>query len=91
MGIMRTKNQGLLTDSTYDKPEINDGHYIELTDRCHVMASMFYDHIVEHPLAIEDEEIKRAAEHISEALYDFYQIVANKMFDNEENTKGESK
>ncbi len=81
MGIMRTKNQGVLKSSTTGKDEINDGHYLELTDRCHVMASMFYDHIVEHPLAIEDDEIKRAAEHISEALYDFYQIVASKMFD----------
>lgn len=85
MGIMRTKNQGVLKDSILDnKAEINEGHYLELTDRCHVMASMFYDHIVEHPLAIEDEEIKRAAEHISEALYEFYQIVANKMFENNE-------
>ena len=80
MGIMRTKKQGILKDDLLK--EINDGHYIELTDRCHVMASMFYDHIVEHPLAIEDVEIKQAAEHISEALYDFYQIVANKMFKN---------
>ena len=80
MGIMRTKKQGILKDDLLK--EINEGHYIELTDRCHVMASMFYDHIVEHPLAIEDVEIKQTAEHISEALYDFYQIVANKMFKN---------
>ena len=80
MGTRRTKEQGILKDDLLK--EINDGHYIELTDRCHVMASMFYDHIVEHPLAIEDVEIKQTAEHISEALYDFYQIVANKMFKN---------
>ena len=80
MGIMRTKKQGILKDDLLK--EINEGHYIELTDRCHVMASMFYDHIVEHPLAIEDVEIKQTAEYISEALYDFYQIVANKMFKN---------
>ena len=80
MGIMRTKKQGILKDDLLK--EINEGHYIELTDRCYVMASMFYDHIVEHPLAIEDVEIKQTAEHISEALYDFYQIVANKMFKN---------
>jgi hypothetical protein len=57
------------------------------------MASIFYDHIVEHPLAIENEEIKQAAELISESLYDFYQIVASKMFDiNEKNEiQGESK
>ena len=49
MGIMRTKKQGILKDDLLK--EINDGHYIELTDRCHVMASMFYDHVCEHPLA----------------------------------------
>jgi hypothetical protein len=44
------------------------------------VASIFYDHIVEHPLAIEDKEIKQAAEEISSSLYEFYQLVAGKMF-----------
>lgn len=83
MGIMRTKNQGVLKDSMFDKPEINDGHYLELTDRAYVMASIFYDHIIEHPLTIEDEEIKQAAEGINSSLYEFYQLVAGKMFNKE--------
>ncbi len=83
MGIMRTKNQGVLKSSMFDKAEINDGHYLELTDRAHVVASIFHDHIVEHPLAIENEEIKQAAEEISSSLYEFYQLVAGKMFNKE--------
>jgi len=83
MGIMRTKNQGVLKSSTVDKAIINNGHYLELTDRAHVVASIFYDHIVEHPLAIEDEEIKQAADEIGTSLYEFYQLVAGKMFNKE--------
>ena len=82
MGIMRTKRQGILKDDFLKK--INDGHYIELTDRCHVMASMFYDHVCEHPLAIEDKEIKQLTDKISELHYELYQFVANKMFDKNE-------
>lgn len=81
MGIMRTKRQGILKDDFLK--EINDGHYIELTDRCHVMASMFYDHICEHPLAIEDKEIKQLTDKIAELQYELYQFVANKMFDHD--------
>lgn len=82
MGIMRTKRQGILKDDFLK--EINDGHYIELTDRCHVMASMFYDHVCEHPLAIEDKEIKQLTDKISELHYELYQLVASKMFDKNE-------
>ena len=78
---MRTKRQGILKDDFLK--EINDGHYIELTDRCHVMASMFYDHICEHPLAIEDKEIKQLTDKIAELQYELYQFVANKMFDHD--------
>ena len=78
MGIMRTKRQGILKDNLLK--EINDGHYLELTDRCHVMASMFYDHVCEHPLAIEDKEIKQLTDKISELHYELYQFVAGKMF-----------
>ena len=46
------------------------------------MASMFYDHVCEHPLAIEDEEIKQLTDKKSELHYELYQIVANKMFKN---------
>jgi len=82
MGIMRTKRQGILKDDLLK--EINDVHYIELTDRCHVMASMFYDHVCEHPLAIENKEIKQLTDKISELHYELYQLVANKMFDKNE-------
>jgi hypothetical protein len=48
------------------------------------MASMFYDHVCEHPLAIENKEIKQLTDKISELHYELYQLVANKMFDKSE-------
>jgi hypothetical protein len=42
---------------------------------------MFYDHVCEHPLAIENEEIKQLTDKISELHYELYQLVASKMFD----------
>ena len=70
-----------------NKNIINEGHYLELTDRCHVMASMFYDHICEHPLAIEDKEIKQLTDKIAESHYELYQFVAGKMFEQDEKKK----
>lgn len=70
-----------------NKKIINEGHYLELTDRCHVMASMFYDHVCEHPLAIEDKEIKKLTNEIAELHFELYQFVANKMFEQDEKKK----
>ena len=83
MGIMRTKNQGVLKDSMFDKPEINDGHYLELLDRTHVILSNVNDHLLEHPLTENDEELKRMFEHIIEALWDTYQTIGSKITNND--------
>jgi len=40
------------------KNEINDGHYLELMDRLHVVMCTLNDHCLEHPLAESDAEIK---------------------------------
>ena len=83
MGIMRTKNQGVLKDSTFDKPEINDGHYLELLDRTHVILSNVNDHLLEHPLTENDKELKRMFEQIIEALWDIYQTIGSKTINND--------
>lgn len=83
MGIMRTKNQGVLKDSMFDKPEINDGHYLELLDRTHVILSNVNDHLLEHPLTENDEELKRMFEQIIEALWDIYQTIGSKTINND--------
>ena len=79
MGIMRTKNQGVLKDSIFDKVEINDGHYIELLDRTHVVMEMIDTHLIKHPLATQDEEIKHQLEYALGKLYDAYQLIGCKI------------
>jgi predicted RNA methylase len=79
MGIMRTKKQGVLKSSTVDKVEINDGHYIELLDRTHVVCEMIDTHLIKHPLATQDKEIKHQLEYALGQLYDAYQLIGSKI------------
>jgi hypothetical protein len=61
-----------------DKVQINDGHYLELMDRLHVVMCTLNDHCLEHPLAESDEEIKFKIEYALGQLWDAYQIVGSK-------------
>jgi hypothetical protein len=62
-----------------DKVEINDGHYLELLDRLHVMMCNLNDHCLEHPLSQSDEEIKFKIDAALKELWDAYQLVGDKM------------
>jgi len=64
--------------------KINSGHYLELMDRLHILASTLNDHCLEHPLAEFDEEICKAIEIATEATYEAYQIVGNKSYEYDE-------
>lgn len=59
--------------------EINDGHYLELMDRLHIVMCTLNDHCVQHPLAQKDEEIKFRIEYALGQLWDAYQMVGNKI------------
>lgn len=59
--------------------EINDGHYLELMDRLHIVMCTLNDHCVEHPLAQSDEEIKFKIEYALGQLWDAYQMIGNKI------------
>lgn len=61
------------------KDKINNGHYLELTDRVHVMSNMFEDHIYNHPLSEKDKEIKKITNKILSLLGELYQITGTKM------------
>jgi len=57
--------------------KINEGHYLELMDRLHVVGSNFENNILNHPLTetLDDKEFQ---EHLHKALshiYDAYQKV----------------
>ena len=53
--------------------EINDGHYLELMDRLHVIICTLNDHCIEHPLAQSDKEIKFQI--VSKILSTFYCLI----------------
>ena len=57
--------------------EINDGHYLELMDRLHVIMCTLNDHCVEHPLCETDNELKLQLEYAVGRLFDTYQYVGN--------------
>lgn len=64
--------------------KINSGHYLELMDRLHILASTLHDHCIKHPLAEYDEEIYKALEVATEATYEAYQIVGHKSYEYDE-------
>lgn len=65
--------------------EINEGHYLELMDRLHIVMCTINDHILEHPLTKTDVRIKGLVEKAIEELWDAYQIVGE--IDHEKNNK----
>jgi hypothetical protein len=64
------------------KTEINSGHYLELMDRLHVIACTIDDHCVNHPLSQSDKEIESKIKYALEQVYDAYQYVGQKDYEN---------
>ena len=62
-----------------DKIEINDGHYLELMDRIHVVSCTIDDHILNHPLTEVNKDIQSKIDEALELLMEAYQIVGNKI------------
>jgi hypothetical protein len=60
-----------------NETKINDGHYLELMDRLHVIMCTLNDHCVEHPLTESDGELKFQLEYALGRLWDVYQYVGN--------------
>jgi hypothetical protein len=58
--------------------EINDGHYLELMDRLHVIICTLNDHCLEHPLSESDSDIKFQIDYAIGQLWDVYQMVGKK-------------
>ena len=59
--------------------EINDGHFLELMDRLHVVNCTIEDHITTHPLTNSLPEVKKLIEDAQDKLATAYQIVGSKM------------
>ena len=63
------------------KNKINDGHYLELMDRLHIVMNNLNDHCIEHPLAEQNEDIKLKIEDAVSSLWEAYQLIGNKIPD----------
>ena len=61
--------------------EINDGHYLELMDRLHIVMSNIDDHILNHPLTEINEDVKSKIDESLTLLFEAYQMIGNKMPD----------
>ena len=61
------------------KIEINDGHYLELLDRTHVVLCNVQDHLIDHPLAQKKKKILKKLENAGMILADAYQDLGHLM------------
>ena len=58
--------------------EINDGHYLELMDRIHVVSCTIDEHILNHPLCEGNKDIQDKIDEALSLMMDAYQMVGNK-------------
>ena len=77
-----------MSSNKQKKNSINDGHYLELMDRLHIVICTLNDHCLEHPLSQSDKEIKFQIEYAIGQIWDAYQLVGSKEYkdENENNT-----
>lgn len=61
--------------------QINDGHYLELMDRLHIVMSNIDDHILNHPLTDINEDVKSKIDESLTLLFEAYQLIGNKIPD----------
>ena len=56
---------------------INDGHYLELMDRLHIINCTLEDHLLDHPITTTYSEVKELIEEAQTKLLTAYQIVGS--------------
>jgi len=57
---------------------INDGHYLELMDRIHIVMMNIQDHLLDHPLTENYSDIQKKIETAQNNLWKAYQLVGEK-------------
>ena len=63
-----------------DKP--NQGHYLELIDRLHIIMCNLDEHCIKHPVSEKNKEIKFKLEYALGQLWDAYQEVGKLDYEN---------
>jgi hypothetical protein len=57
------------------KNKPNQGHYLELIDRLHIIMCNLDEHCIKHPISEDNKEIKFKLEYALGQLWDAYQEV----------------
>jgi|Laugrefa1bdmlbdn_1035148.scaffolds.fasta_scaffold126645_2 hypothetical protein len=57
--------------------EINDGHYLELMDRLHIVSCTIDEHILNHPLCESNKDIQNKIDEALGLLMEAYQMTGN--------------
>jgi len=55
--------------------KINDGHYLELLDRLHLIMCNIEEHCIKHPVSKKNKDIRFQLEYALGQLWDAYQQV----------------
>lgn len=59
-----------------------DSYYAhEAFDRAFMIEDMFDTYLTNHPFVSQIPKLKEQAEKVSEALFDFYQMISNEYYD----------
>lgn len=60
------------------KIKINEGHYLEIMDRLHVIMMNIQDHVIDHPLTDNHPDVKKKVKKAQIKLWKAYQLIGNK-------------
>lgn len=66
------------------KNKINDGHYLEVLDRLHVVSSIIDDHLSHHPLVKKEKQIDKLIKFTIVNLSAAYQITGQLLYERDE-------
>jgi len=70
------------------KNKINNGHYLELMDRLHVLMCNLDEHCIKHPVSKKNKDVKFMLEYALGQLWDAYQEVGKESSKKEKNENG---
>ena len=65
------------------KNDINKGHYLELKNKKHKVMMNIKDHLIDQTLAENKKDIQKKIEKAQHKLWEAYQLVGNKEYENE--------
>jgi hypothetical protein len=57
--------------------EINDGHYLEVMDRLHIVMENLDNHLLQHPLVEQNPKVGKLIDKSIGDLFRAYQLVGN--------------